>query len=184
MTVVATRTFCCCLPTRFGVVIIALIGLLGGGLIAIAGAINAHQISGSKVSIGISITVYALLAILSLVGLIGAIARKLALVRLYFVFLFVHLLFSISFGIYAIWRVFKDSGAFKKDCLLAHAAPSIKNPAGICNDGLKVIKGVTVTVFIIFWLFEIWGCVIVNNYSRQLADEQAVEGVVKDTESW
>ncbi|GLB44922.1 hypothetical protein LshimejAT787_1802590 [Lyophyllum shimeji] len=130
----------------------------GRGVIAVVGGLNAHRINGSKVSIGISITVYGLLAFVSLLGLIGAIARKLALIKLYFAFLVVHLMFSLAVGIYAIFRVFKDKHK-------------------LCNDGLKVVKGVTVTLFIIFWLIEIWGCVIVNSYAGQLADENAVEGL-------
>ncbi|KAG5721302.1 hypothetical protein E4T56_gene5305, partial [Termitomyces sp. T112] len=79
MTAVPTRTFYCCLPTRFGVVIVALIGLLGGGLIAVAGGLNSRQITGSRVSLGISIAVYSLLAFVSILGLVGAIGRKLVL---------------------------------------------------------------------------------------------------------
>jgi len=183
MTVVATRTFCCCLPTRFGVVIIALIGLLGGGIISVVGGLNAHRINGSKASIAISITVYALLAFVSLLGLVGAIGRKLSLIKLYFSILVVHLMFSLAIGIYAIFRVFKDKRTFLNDCIASNTAAAAQNSQQLCNDGLKVIKGVTVTLFIIFWLIEIWGCVIVNSYAGQLADENAVEGVVKDTEA-
>jgi hypothetical protein len=184
MTVVATRTFCCCLPTRFGVVIIALVGLLGGGIISVVGGLNAHKISGSKVSIAISIAVYALLAFVSLLGLVGAIGRKLSLIKIYFSILLVHLLFSLAIGIYAIWRVFKDGSVFMNDCIVSNTAAAAENPQQLCNDGLKLVKGLTVTFSIIFWLVELWGCVIVNSYAGQLADENAVEGVVKDTEAW
>jgi len=183
MTVVQTRTFCCCLPTRFGVVIIALIGLLGGGIVSVVGGINAHRISGSKASIAISITVYALLAFVSLLGLVGAIGRKLALIKIYFSVLIVHLLFSLAIGIFAIYRAFNDKGVFMNDCITSNTAAAAQNPKQMCNDGLKVVKGVTVTLFIIFWLVEIWGIVIVNSYAGQLADENAIEGVVKDTEA-
>ncbi|KAG5726298.1 hypothetical protein E4T56_gene17424, partial [Termitomyces sp. T112] len=130
-----------------------------------------------------SIAVYSLLAFVSILGLVGAIGRKLVLVRVYFFTLIAHLLFSLAIGIYAIYRIFKDSSSFIQDCLAAHPPTTYENPQGLCSDGLKIVKGVTVTVFIVFWLFEIYGCVIVNSYSRQLEDEYAVEGVVKDTES-
>ncbi|KAG5637227.1 hypothetical protein H0H81_005349 [Sphagnurus paluster] len=184
MTVVTTRTFCCCIPTRFGVILIALVGLLGGGFISIISAINAHRITGSKVSIGITIAVYILLTLVSLLGLIGAIGRKLALIRLYFTILMMHLLFSLATGIYAIYRVFKDGSTFINDCMVSNTAVSSEDPRQMCSDGLKLVKGLTVTLFIVFWLVEIWGCVIVNSYAGQLEDENAVEGVVKDTEAW
>jgi len=184
MTVVHTRKFCCCLPTRFGVVVMALIGLLGGGIVSVVGAINAHRLKGSKVSIGIIVAVYALLTFVSLLGLIGAIGRKLALVKLYFTFLVVHLLFSLAIGIYALFRAFHDSSSFMHDCLASKPAAASQNSKALCSDQLKLVKGLSVTIFIVFWLVEIWGCVIVKSYAAQLADENAVEGVVKDTEAW
>ncbi|KAG6862319.1 hypothetical protein C0995_016017 [Termitomyces sp. Mi166 len=114
--------------------------------------------AGSKVSLGITIAIYSLLALVSLLGL--------------------------AVGIYAIYRVFRDSGSFIRDCLAEHPPTVYQDSHGLCSQGLKIVKGVTVTIFIVFWLFEIYGCVIVKNYSRQLEDEYAVEGVVKDTESW
>jgi len=179
---VTTRTFCCCIPTRIGTVLIAIFGLLGGGALAIAGGLNAHNIQGSKVSIAISVAIYGILSILSLVGLIGAIARKLTLIKIYFAMLFAHLMFSLGVGIYALFRIFRDGHIFIDNCVVANS--SVANATKVCYDGLRVIKGVGVSLFIVFWLFEIWGCVIVNSYTNQLADENAVEGVVKDTEAW
>ncbi|KAG5646266.1 hypothetical protein DXG03_003862 [Asterophora parasitica] len=173
-----------CVNTARIAQIIALFGFLGGGLIAIVGGLNAYKISGSKASIGIAVTVYALLALVSILGLIGAAGRKLALIRIYFLVLLAHLFFSLATGIYAIFRIFKEGSIFLDDCMASDSAANVEDPKKMCTDGLKLIKGVTVTLFIIFWLVEIWGCVIVNSYGGQLQDENAVEGVVKDTEAW
>ncbi|KAF9467275.1 hypothetical protein BDZ94DRAFT_1318710 [Collybia nuda] len=202
MTMIRSRTFCCCIPVRVGVVLVALFGLLGGGTLAIVGASQAHRIGmptpafsldpraykpfpdGSKVSIAISITVYALLAFLSLLGLVGAIGRKISLIKMYFGMLVAHLVFSIGIGAFALHRVFSDSMGFYDECMLSQPASQVEDPSKLCKDGAKILKGVSVTVFIIFWLFEIWGCLIVGNYSKQLQDENALSGVVKDTEAW
>jgi len=184
MTMIRSRTFCCCIPVRVGVVLVALFGLLGGGTLAIVGASQAHRIDGSKVSIAISITVYALLAFLSLLGLVGAIGRKISLIKMYFGMLVAHLVFSIGIGAFALHRVFSDSMGFYDECMLSQPASQVEDPSKLCKDGAKILKGVSVTVFIIFWLFEIWGCLIVGNYSKQLQDENALSGVVKDTEAW
>ena len=40
---VRSRKFCCCLPVRFGVFCMALIGIGLGGLISIAGWIQLHK---------------------------------------------------------------------------------------------------------------------------------------------
>jgi hypothetical protein len=182
MTKVTTRKFCCCIPTRIGAVIIATIGLVGGGALAIGAALNAHNIQGNKAPVAISIVIYILLSIVSLLGLIGAIGRKLLLIKIYFVALIAHLIFSFIIGIYALHIIFKDGGVFISHCVAANS--HLDNSDKICHHGLKVIKGVTVTLFIIVWLFEIWAIVIVREYNHQLREELVVEGVVKDTEAW
>jgi len=184
MTIATTRTFCCCIPVRAGVIIIAIIGMVGGGALAVIGGLQADRMTGRKVSIAISITVYALLAILSVLGFIGAVARRLHLIKIYFGMLLAHLIFSIAIGGFALFRVFRDSSSYLRDCLQSQAASVSQNPSKTCKDGIKIVKGVTVTLFIVLWLFEIWGCIIVSNYSKQLAEEKSVQGVVKDTEAW
>lgn len=88
-------------------------------------------------------------------SLVGAIGRKLSLVKLYFAMLLAHLLFSLGVGIYAIFRIFQDGPVFIDECVASNTASTDDDPAKICADGLKVVKGVTVTVFILLWLFEI-----------------------------
>jgi len=184
MTIIRSRTFCCCIPVRLGVVITALLGLMGGGILAIVGGLEAHRIDGSKVSIAISIAVYGLLAFVSLLGLFGAIGRSISLIKLYFGVLLAHLFFSIGIGAYAIHRVFTDAVGFYDTCIVSEPATQEDDPGKYCNEGVKLVKGITVTLFIVVWLFEIWGCIIVSSYARQLQDENNVSGVVKDTEAW
>jgi len=179
---VSTRTFCCCIPTRLGVILISLIGLLGGGTLAVAGALNASTMQGDKASIAITITIYLLLAIVSAIGLVGSVGRKPLLVKIYLVALIVHFLLSFALGIYALFRVFKDGPSFISHCIDANH--DVGNADVVCAEGLKVVKAISVTLFIVVWLFEIWGCVIVKGYKEQLEDEKAHEGVVKDAEAW
>jgi hypothetical protein len=44
MALARTRTCCCCLPVRFGVISFAILGLLGGVLVAAAGVIQIKHI--------------------------------------------------------------------------------------------------------------------------------------------
>lgn len=114
--------------------------------------------------------------------------------------LLAHLIFSMGIGGFAIFRVFRDAKSYYEDCV--HSYAGSQSSASVCTDGVKIVKGVTVSLFIVLWLFEIcasgsliksfWkssflspgGCVIVSNYSKQLAAEKSVHGVVKDTEAW
>jgi len=178
----STRMFCCCIPTRLGTILIAVIGLLGGGALAIAGALNAYSMEGSKAPIAISIVIYSLLAVVSLLGLIGAVGRKVTLIKVYFFALVGHLVLSFIIGVYALTRIFKDGGSFISHCIDANQG--VEHPDEVCAEGLRVVKGISVFLFIVLWMFEIYGCIIVRGYHDQLKDEIAHEGVVKDTEAW
>jgi len=177
---VSSRTFLCCIPVRAGVVIISLIGFLGGSAMTVFAIIQMKRspgTTGNKVSLTIQIVIYILLAILSVIGLIGAISRKLAFVRSYFWMVFMHLLLSIGLGIYAIVHNFKDAAVYIDECASGSEDPSVLKS---CQDGSKLFKGTMIAVFVFVWLLEIWACSIVHNYSKQLIEEQTV----KDTENW
>jgi len=133
--------------------------------------------TGNKVSLVIQIVIYILLAILSVIGLIGAISRKLAFVRSYFWMVFVHLLLSIGLGVYAIVHNFKDAPKYIDECVSGSEDPSVLKS---CEDGSKLFKGIMIAVFIFVWLLEIWACSIVHSYSKQLSEEQDA----KDPENW
>lgn len=181
MTIVTTRTFCCCIPVRAGVILLGLIGLLGGGAVSVVGIINLKKDEGSKTATIIQIVVYITLTLLSTFGLIGAIGRKLTLVRVYFGMLVAHLIFSMAGGMYAIHRNFKEAPKYIQECASGSANPALLKS---CKDGATLVKGVMVGVFIVAWLVEIWACLIVYNYNLQLAEEDANRHVVKDTEAW
>ncbi|KAF5325650.1 hypothetical protein D9611_000127 [Ephemerocybe angulata] len=179
---VRSRTFCCCIPVRAGVILLSLLGFLGGGAVSAVGIISLKKSSGAEKSLIIQIVVYVLLCVISLLGLIGGIGRKLLLVRIYFGMLVFHLAFSVGGGIFAIYRVFKDSPNYITECLLGKE--SDPNAQKTCEQGASLLKGLMITVFILFWALETWACVIVHNYNRQLEEEEATRSVVKDTEAW
>lgn len=179
---VRSRTFCCCIPVRAGVIILSLLGFFAGGLIAAVGIMALKKSSGVERSMIIQIVVYILLCVISLLGLVGGIGRKLLLVRIYFGMLIFHLAFSVGGGIFAIYRVFKDSPNYIQECLLGKESEA--DALKTCQQGASLLKGLMVTVFILFWAIEIWACVIVHNYTRQLEEERDSRSVVKDTEAW
>lgn len=85
-------------------------------------------------------------------SLIGAIARKLGLVKFYFGMLIVHLLFSMGTGGYAIYRIFRDSPAYIDRCIGHHGGTYASK---VCHDGATVTKAVVIGLFVLLWLIEI-----------------------------
>ncbi|KAJ7124928.1 hypothetical protein C8R44DRAFT_126772 [Mycena epipterygia] len=139
-----------------------------------------HLPAGNKLAYIIQIAVYALLAILSVFGIIGAIFKKRGLIRIYFAILTVHVLFSIASGVFSLYRFFQDAPDDVTKCINNSTDEGVIKA---CDKGMSVMKGVLVAVFIFVWLIEIWGCIIVNNYSKQLGEEQVMAQKAKDFEA-
>lgn len=97
-------------------------------------------------------------------SLVGAIGRKHSFIKMYFGMLVGHLVFSIGIGAFALHRVFSDNMGFFDECMKSQPETE-EDPSKVCQDAQKVLKGVSVAVFLIFWLFEI--CTLV--YCKILA---------------
>jgi hypothetical protein len=90
--------------------------------------------------------------------------------------LLAHLIFSMGIGGFAIFRVFRHSSIYFQDCLQSHAASVSTNPTKICQDAVKIVKGVSVTVFVVLWLFEICALWRVFSWSNRFGSFFAVQG--------
>jgi len=165
---VRSRKFCCCIPVRLGVVLISSLGFLGGGLITIGGIIEYRKHENRNIALVVQIILYGLLTALSVLGLIGAIAKLRRLVSLYYIMLTIHLTFSICSGSFYLFRIFNNKVQVVNDCVKGSDHPSRE----LCEKSASVIRGATVALFIVMWLIEIWTCVIVNDYNKQLMEEE------------
>lgn len=178
---VPTRTCCCCVPSRAGVIIFAVLGVFFGSIISGLGSLRIKNIEGSKTSLVIEVILFAILAFVSLMGLIGALGRKLGLIRFYFAMLVIHLIISFAIGAFAMAKIFHDAPAYVGKCVTEHGGPTSSK---VCTDGASITKAIVVSMFLLLWFFLIWGSVIVNSYARQLREERTAERVVKDNEAW
>jgi len=174
-----TRTFCCCLPVRFGVFIMTILGMLGGAAFAIFGWVESVKLKGSlsktnEIALYIHSILYTLLAIMSLFGFIGAIGKRRTLVSVFFSMLVAHTTFSIFSGAFVLYNLFNREGADAVQQCITGTATEAGLSEAQCRHGFDVIKGIAVGIFIVVWLFEIWGCFITNSYVGQLDDEAFV----------
>jgi len=174
---VRSRTFCCCLPVRFGVFILTILGMAGGTLLAVVGWLQTIRMQGTlpktnEIALYIHSSLYSLLALLSLFGFIGAIIRNRTMVSVFFMILVGHLVFSIFSGAFALYNIFNvtSSDAIQK-CVSTPNAEGQQLTEAECNRSYTIVKAVAVTIFVLVWLLEIWGCVITNNYISQLDEE-------------
>jgi uncharacterized membrane protein len=176
MTYVPSRTFCCCLPVRFGVFIITLLGMAGG--VAFGGLgwyevvkLKSQLTQFSQAALYIHAILYSLLAIMSVFGFIGAIIRSRSFVSTFFAMLVAVFTFSVFSGAVTLYVLFhREQESSIQQCVTGTAE---QPPYSLhdCQHGYNVIKGIAVGGFIVVWLLEIWGCFITNSYVNQLDDE-------------
>jgi uncharacterized protein YacL len=178
MVYVRTRTFCCCLPVRLGVFILAILGVLIGGFLTVAGWLQVanltqHPLSTrDEVALYVQTVMFTLLAVVSIFGFIGAASRRRSLLNFYWMMLAAHLVFSIASGIFSIYSMFNEdiSSEFTEQCA-DDAVDDVTDE--FCGNGMTVVKGLIIAFFVISWLFQLYGCIIVSNYVEQLDDEKS-----------
>jgi prepilin signal peptidase PulO-like enzyme (type II secretory pathway) len=176
MTYIRARTFCCCLPVRFGVFILTILGMLGGTFLAVFGWLAIVKLQGqlpkaNEIALYIQSVLYTLLGIISVFGFIGACVKNRTMISLFFMILVAHLTFSIFTGAFALYQIFNVTVPNAVQQCIDNGTQS----ASDCQTAYNVAKGVIVAIFIIVWLLEIYACIITDNYVGQLDDEEAAE---------
>jgi len=179
MVYIRTRTFCCCLPVRFGVFILSILGVLAGGVLSIGAWMAVAHIASvplsqqDTIALYISAVLFTLLGVVSVFGFIGACIRNASLVSLYGTMLVGHLIFGIIAGIFSIYSLFhQDASDLSSQCDNA-AANDVTSQ--LCGNGMTTVKGIIIAGLVISWLIQLYACLIVYNYADQVDEEKAAE---------
>ncbi|KAJ7583547.1 hypothetical protein C8J56DRAFT_790633 [Mycena floridula] len=172
---VRTRTFCCCLPVRFGVFMLSIVGLVGGAMVAVTAWLQVMQLKAhplafqDELALWCHTVVYTLLALASLFGFIAAIVKNRRLIMAFWIILTGLLLISIGSGAYTLYSIFiRKSQQTIVNCLNG-ATDQLTND--VCRNGLAILKGVAVAIYVITWLLEIYAIIIISSYGKQLAED-------------
>ncbi|KAI0659066.1 hypothetical protein C8Q70DRAFT_933823 [Cubamyces menziesii] len=184
MVYVRSRKFCCCLPVRFGVFCESLLGMAVGGLFAVGGWLTVHDmlkgtinppLSGSeKTAVWVLSVVSTLILLISLGGLIGAIGKLFSLVSLYAGAITLATVVEIASGIYVIYQLFHGEGASDVSKCEQNAGDGVNEQFThfACSSSFKVGRAIVVVIYVLFWLFIIYGCHIAFEYVGQLKEER------------
>ncbi|KAI0085135.1 hypothetical protein BDY19DRAFT_967303 [Irpex rosettiformis] len=181
---VGGRRFCCCIPTRIGVIIGSFLTFLVSGALAIIlwfEVSTEHDMSFSSqertyVILGGLLETF--LCLVSVLGFIGAIVRKQLFVSIFAYFLLVHFLLNLGFGIYLL--VVVNHTANVDVSVACHKA--IKDPGAQqdCSKLLNGFRGALDGIIIFVLLIELYGLLIVTRYMRQLRGEKRAATFTKD----
>jgi len=175
---VASRKFCCCLPVRFGVFVMTVLGIVGGAVIGGVGWYETqhlgslHLTKNNEIALYISAVSYTILGIISFFGLAGVIIKKKGFVSMYSTLVWLHLGFSIGTGAYFIYTLFHKVG--DEDVSNCVGSSSSDFEKDVCKKAFEVGRGIIIGLYIFVWLIELWGCIIVADYVGQLGEEEAL----------
>jgi len=158
--------------------VIALLGLLGGGVVSVVGWIQvanlknaANPTQTNTITVWIEAVTYTLLALFSLFGLVGAIIKKRGLVQAFSVLLGTMLIISVVAGSVSLYYIFHQ-GAQKAADQCQNAVDTDSDAVGTaCKAAVRVADIVVVVIYVITWLVELWGAVIVSSYATELGEE-------------
>jgi len=186
---VRSRTFCCCLPVRLGVFILSLLAMVGGSFVAAVdwiqiSQLNQHPLGKSDViALWIQAPIFSLLALLAVFGFIGALVKNKSMISGFAIALAIHLGFSIASGAFSLYTVFtRDSQEALDTCLKNAASVSgtdvSADTAQSCKNGLIILKAVTVVIYVITWLLQLYAYFVVERYAEQLDDERMATNTI------
>ncbi|KAG7098615.1 hypothetical protein E1B28_000537 [Marasmius oreades] len=168
-----SKTFCCCLPVRFGLISMSFLGILFGGILSIIcwfEVANVELEAPTKAALIVGGLVETILFAASMLGFIGAIVRKQSFVQTYAYILYVHFVLNLAVAVYLLVMVTKAaSTAVVKAC-----QQTVKNTGAQdqCTGLLKSVRLVIVGVSAVVLFVELYGAMIAARYLNQIKVEK------------
>ncbi|KAJ3808984.1 hypothetical protein F5876DRAFT_44847 [Lentinula aff. lateritia] len=172
------KTFCCCLPVRFGVISMSFLGILFGGLLLLSillwfevsdtsSSMDPHE----RTAFILAGLVETLLFIASVVGFIGAIVRKQVFILIYTYFIYVHFVVNVAVAGFFLYVVLHfSSTAITKAC-----DDTVKNAGAQaqCTGIFSDFKTIYIVVALLVLFIELYGALIVTRYVHQIKTEKS-----------
>ncbi|KAE8214538.1 hypothetical protein CF327_g2099 [Tilletia walkeri] len=180
------RTFCFCIPTRLGVLVLSTLTFFASIVTAwfsfapvmskdpsVWIATYKDLSTTSRTILILNGAVSVITGLCALAGLVGAIIRQRRLVGLYSFAVWVLLAVGILLGSLTIWSAYKNKDEVVSSCEqhipVGDEKADWKKEA--CADAYKMALDVTCVVFALGCLIQIYLCVVIGRYKHQLDAE-------------
>jgi len=161
MVLLRCRHYFCCLSVTFGVFVGANLGLAGGVLVSTVSWIQIAHLpwhpleTRDKISLYIQAVIYTLLAIISLIGMLGSLLRHLRIVSFYKNVLPLHLIFSLASGGFSFFSYFRHAPNDITRCINGSQDQITR---ALCSKGWSAFTGIVVGLFIFLWVDQMCMC--------------------------
>jgi len=169
------RHFCCCLPLRLGALLISFCQLALCGLIAAGGWYTVSTMRGRipntlRSAVLGSAVYYTVLALASLIGLLGTLARNARLLSTYSFWLGWSVGVQIVIDALYLWAFFSQSrDELIQRCIDGSTNQDIQN---ICNNNVNAGKWTVLVGVVVGLLIQFWAAYIVSSYAQKLRNEK------------
>ncbi|KAG2148362.1 hypothetical protein BD769DRAFT_1659881 [Suillus cothurnatus] len=169
--------FCFCIPVRFGFLLLTCLSFLFSGVLSVLVWFElSHSYSLSskeKYSFwAVGIVETTLLAV-SIIGFIGAVARKQRFVGIYAYFVYIHLLLNVIVGIYFLVTIRQSNRQqIVDECY--HVLANNQSESN-CQSLMNIPTYVFIAVVSFVLLLELYGALIATRYLNTLTKQKKVE---------
>lgn len=169
------KTFCCCLPVRFGLITMSFLGILFGGILSIicwfeVSTAGPDMETQTKAAFIVGGLVETILLAASMLGFMGAIVRKQSFVQTYAYILYVHFVLNLAVAIYLFVVVTKVSAtAITKACQQTVKDPGAQDQ---CTGLFRDLRSVVLVIELIVLFVELYGAIIAARYVNQIQREK------------
>jgi len=166
--------FCCCLPVRICVIIMSLLGILLAGVLSVvlwfevsrADALTSKELR----SFTGGAIVETLFFLISVVGLIGVIVRKLTFVTAYAIGLYIHFLINLIVAGYLLFVILHTTRT-DTAALCQHALKNTQSQSQ-CESVFDAIRGLYAGLATLLLVVELYGAIVATRYAYQLRTEK------------
>lgn len=129
-----------------------------------------------EIALWIHSVIFSLLGLLAVFGFLGCLIKSRGMVRSFAVALALHFGFSLASGVFTLYTLFRQSPQEVIDkCVNGSEDPEIVQG---CSNGVGLMKGLMVAIYVITWLVQIYAYFVVERYVDQLDDEEMAHGTV------
>jgi len=184
MSYVRSHTFCCCLPVRFGVFLLSILALGGGGFLSAMGWIQISHLKQhplgktDEISLWVQTSVFSLLAVLAIFGFFGAMIKSRGMVSGFASGIAIHLGLSIAAGCFSIYTMFARNSQEALDNCINKADDDSDATVQSCKKGLILIKALVVAIYVLVWFIQLYAYFVVERYVDQLDEELMLENPI------
>ncbi|THH26727.1 hypothetical protein EUX98_g7466 [Antrodiella citrinella] len=177
-----SKHFCCCIPVRAAVFFFSLLSLLAAGASAalawivvfdidnkkVVGDVNFGNINNKgKIAFIVAGSIFTLVALISLFGFVGAIARKRRFVKAYSYLTWVTFLISCAASGFWLYALFSGKNIFN-GCEITDLDGTVHE----CSLNVPTWeKAVGAAVTAVFLIIELYIAIVIGRYVEQLYDE-------------